>query len=128
MKQYPFLIIALIGNLFLTNASFAQAPDSTWTLEKIWDLAAKQNRQLHLADLSVQESRTSIQEARDKLLPDLAVSGNYALNSKFLIYDNGLFSKPQDVPVSSYGYGFGYNLDFNIYNGGRDKRDRRAHV
>lgn len=123
MKQYPFLIIALIGNLFLTNASFAQAPDSTWTLEKIWDLAAKQNRQLHLADLSVQESRTSTQEARDKLLPDLAVSGNYALNSKFLIYDNGLFSKPQDVPVSSYGYGFGYNLDFNIYNGGRDKRN-----
>lgn len=123
MKQYPFLIIVLIGNLFLSQASLAQATDSTWTLEQIWDLAAKQNRQLHLADLSVQESKISIQEAQDRLLPDLAVSGNYALNSKFLIYDHGLFSKPQDVPVSSYGYGFGYNLDFNIYNGGRDKRN-----
>jgi outer membrane protein TolC len=57
------------------------------------------------------------------LLPELSVGGDAKLNSKFLIYDNGLFSSPQDVPVKGYGYGVGYNLNVNLYNGGKDKRN-----
>jgi len=62
-------------------------------------------------------------EAKDRLLPELSVGGDAKLNSKFLIYDNGLFSSPQDVPVKGYGYGVGYNLNVNLYNGGKDKRN-----
>lgn len=103
----------------------AQVPDSRQilTLEKIWTIAASQNRQLQLAHLSQKESNINVLEAKDKRLPELSVMGNYALNSKMLIYKDGLFSAPEDVPVSKYGYGFGYNLDFNIYNGGKDKRN-----
>jgi outer membrane protein len=123
MKRYSFLITFFTVIFPISQEAKAQTPDATLTLEKIWTIAARQNRQLQLADLSLKESHISTQEARDKLLPNLSISGNYSLNSKFLIYDKGLFSKPQDVPVSSYGYGFGYGLDFNLYSGGREKRN-----
>jgi outer membrane protein len=123
MKRYSFLITFLTVIFPISQPSKAQTPAGTLTLEKIWTIAGRQNRQLQLADLSLKESHISTQEARDKLLSNLSISGNYSLNSKFLIYDNGLFSKPQDVPVSGYGYGFGYGLDFNLYSGGREKRN-----
>lgn len=123
MKRYAFLITFLTVIFPISQQSKAQTPNGTLTLEKIWTIAARQNRQLQLADLSLKESHISIQEARDKRLPNLSIAGNYSLNSKFLVYDKGLFSKPQDVPVSGYGYGFGYGLDFNLYSGGREKRN-----
>lgn len=123
MKRHSFLILLLTVIFSISQQLKAQTPDSSLTLDKIWTIAATQSKELQLANLILKESNISIQEARDKLLPNLSVSGNYSLNSKFLIYDNGLFSKPQDIPVSSYGYGFGYNLDFNIYSAGKDKRN-----
>jgi len=92
-------------------------------LEEIWKVAETNNRQLKLSDFSLQQSNLEILEAKDRLLPELSVGADVKLNSKFLIYDNGLFSSPQDVPVKGYGYGVGYNLDFNLYNGGKDKRN-----
>lgn len=113
------LVFSISGN---TNAQEKTDP-LTLSLDNVWKIAASQNRQLQLADLSLKESHLTLLEAKDKHLPELSVMGNYALNSKMLIYNDGLFSSPQNVPVSKYGYGFGYNLDFNIYNGGRDKRN-----
>ncbi|HWV74840.1 MAG TPA: TolC family protein [Pseudosphingobacterium sp.] len=123
MKRYSFLITFLTVIFSISQASKAQTPAATLTLDEIWTIAARQNRQLQLADLGLKESGISTQEARDKRLPNLSISGNYSLNSKFLIYDHGLFSKPQDVPVSGHGYGVGYGLDFNLYSGGKEKRN-----
>ncbi len=93
------------------------------SLEEIWKAAEIDNKQLKLSDLNLQQSKIEILEAKDRLLPELSAGGDIKANSKFLIYDNGLFSSPQDVPVKGYGYGVGYNLNLNIFNGGKEKRN-----
>ncbi|WP_346984625.1 TolC family protein [Chryseobacterium sp. POE27] len=118
----PILGILLL--LFAPNI-YAQHTENEQllSLEEIWKVAETNNRQLKLSDLNLQQSKIEILEAKDRLLPELSVGGDVKLNSKFLIYNNGLFSSPQDVPVKGYGYGVGYNLNFNLYNGGKDKRN-----
>lgn len=125
MKHYkagPFFGVLL---LFVVQSMYAQHADNArpLSLEEIWKIAEANNRDLKLSDLHVQHSKIEILEAKDRLLPELSVGGDVKLNSKFLIYDNGLFSSPQDVPVKGYGYGVGYNLNYNLYNGGKDKRN-----
>ena len=125
MKQYKMAsILGLLLALF-AQSLYAQhtANAHILNLEEIWKVAETNNRQLKLSDFSLQQSNLEILEAKDRLLPELSVGADVKLNSKFLIYDNGLFSSPQDVPVKGYGYGVGYNLDFNLYNGGKDKRN-----
>lgn len=117
----------VIGILLLlfTPCIYAQHSEKaqSLSLEEIWKAAEMNNRQLKLSDLNLQQSKIEILEAKDRLLPELSVGGDVKLNSKFLIYDNGLFSSPQDVPVKGYGYEVGYNLNFNLFNGGKDKRN-----
>jgi outer membrane protein len=92
MKRYQFIILlSALTFSILKNANAQEKTDSlTLTLEKVWKIAASQNRQLQLADLSRKESHITILEAKDKSLPELSVMGNYALNSKMLIYNDGL--------------------------------------
>lgn len=123
----PVIIIRCTIVLLCAQHANAQVADRTQllTLEEIWKTAAAQNRQLKLADLALKESNINLLEAKDKRLPELLVAGDLKRNSKFLLYDNGLFSSPQDVPISSYGYGLGYQFNLNVYNGGKDKRNIR---
>ncbi|MBK1896393.1 TolC family protein [Chryseobacterium paridis] len=120
MKRYIILLY-----LAVSAGIKAQIQDnpSVLTLNKIWNISESQNKQLKLAELAKEESDISILEAKDKQLPELSVVGDFRLNSKFLLYENGLFSSPQSVPIKGYGYGLGYNLDFNLYSGGKDKRN-----
>lgn len=125
MRQYK--TVPILGILLLLFAPYIYAQHTgkvqPLSLEEIWKVAEMNNRQLKLSDLNHQQSKIEILEAKDRLLPELSVGGDVKLNSKFLIYDNGLFSSPQDVPVKGYSYGVGYNLNFNLYNGGKDKRN-----
>ncbi|MCS4168020.1 TolC family protein [Sphingobacterium sp. BIGb0116] len=125
MKQYRTVRILGILLALFVQSLYAQHIENArvLSLEEIWKVAETNNRQLKLSDLHLQESNLEILEAKDRLLPELSVGGDAKLNSKFLIYDNGLFSSPQDVPVKGYGYGVGYNLNVNLYNGGKDKRN-----
>jgi len=125
MKQYKAVSILSTLLLLFASSIYAQHTEEVQplSLEEIWKVAEMNNRQLKLSDLNHQQSKIEILEAKDRLLPELSVGGDLKLNSKFLIYDNGLFSSPQDVPVKGYGYGVGYNLNFNLYNGGKDKRN-----
>jgi len=125
MKQHK--IASFLGILlFLFGHSLhAQQAENTQTLslEEIWKVAEDNNRQLRLADLNLQQSKLEILEAKDHLLPEFSIGADVKLNSKFLIYDNGLFASPQDVPVKGYGYGLGYSLNLNLFNGGKDRRN-----
>lgn len=125
MKQYRTVRILGILLALFVQSLYAQHIENArvLSLEEIWKVAETNNRQLKLSDLHLQQSNLEILEAKDRLLPELSVGGDAKLNSKFLIYDNGLFSSPQDVPVKGYGYGVGYNLNVNLYNGGKDKRN-----
>lgn len=125
MQRYKTTHILSILLLLLPHAIHAQYTENVHplSLEEIWKVAEINNRQLKLADLNHQQSKVEILEAKDRLLPELSVGGDVKLNSRFLIYDNGLFSSPQNVPVKAYGYGVGYNLNFTLYNGGKDKRN-----
>ncbi|MFZ4928437.1 TolC family protein [Chryseobacterium sp. Mn2064] len=126
MKPYKLVLWpVIIGILLISQPLKAQNSDTVkvLTLEKIWSLTELNSRQLKLSDLYRKESQLSVDEARNRILPEVSVGGDVRLNSKFLIYDNGLFSSPQDVPVSSYGYAVGYNVNFNLYSGGREKRN-----
>ncbi|WP_343570714.1 TolC family protein [Sphingobacterium sp.] len=125
MKQYRRVPILGILLALFVQSLYAQHIENArvLSLEEIWKVAETNNRQLKLSDLHLQQSNLEILEAKDRLLPELSVGGDAKLNSKFLIYDNGLFSSPQDVPVKGYGYGVGYNLNVNLYNGGKDKRN-----
>ncbi|MGF7026614.1 MULTISPECIES: TolC family protein [Sphingobacterium] len=125
MKQYRTVPILGILLALFVQSLYAQHIENArvLSLEEIWKVAETNNRQLKLSDLHLQQSNLEILEAKDRLLPELSVGGDAKLNSKFLIYDNGLFSSPQDVPVKGYGYGVGYNLNVNLYNCGKDKRN-----
>ena len=125
MKQSKIVLILSILLLLFAPFIYAQHAEKVkpLSLEEIWKVAEKNNLQLKLSDLNLQQSKIEILEAKNRLLPELSVGADVKLNSKFLIYDNGLFSSPQDVPVKGYGYGVGYNLNYNLYNGGKDKRN-----
>lgn len=125
MKQYR--TVSGLGIILLLFAQSIHAQHTknvqALSLEEIWKAAEANNRQLKLSDLDLQQSNLEVLEAKDRLLPELSLGGDVKLNSKFLIYDNGLFSSPQDVPVKGYGYGAGYSLNFNLLNGGKDRRN-----
>lgn len=113
------LLLLFVQLVYTQNIKNAQV----FSLEEIWKVSEANNRQLKLSSLSLQQSNLEVLEAKDLLLPELSLGGNIKLNSKFLIYDDGLFSSPQDVSVKGYGYGVGYNLNFNLFDGGKDKRN-----
>lgn len=127
MHLYKSTTFFCILVFLLSRQVNAQNSSSTglMALDEIWTITESQNRQLKLSDLSRKEGLLSVLEARDKLLPELSVAGDAKLNSKFLIYDKGLFSSPEDVPVSGYGYSLGYSFNMNLFNGGRDRRNIR---
>jgi len=123
MKIYKW--IPALGTVLLLSASFLHARDTaasqSTSLEEMWKAAEMNNRLLSLSDLYLQQSKLEVLEAKDRLLPELSLGGDLKLNSRFLIYSDGLFSSPQDVPVKKYGYGAGYNLNFNLFNGGKER-------
>lgn len=119
----PISMLAAIV-LLIVQPVQSQAADSAqiFTLTEIWKVAAAYNRQLKLSDLDLKEADIAVLEAKDRLLPEISVGGDFKHNSKFLIYDNGLFSSPENVAVSNFGYGVGYNFNLNLYSGGTEKR------
>ncbi|NLU91414.1 TolC family protein [Chitinophaga sp. Ak27] len=123
----PYKLIPILGTILLLFVQSLHAQDlkttPVFSLDEMWKIAEMNNRQLKLSDLNLQQSNLEVLEAKDRLLPELSIGGDLKANSKFLIYDNGLFSSPQDVPVKGYGYRVGYNLNFTIFNGGKDKRN-----
>lgn len=125
MKRYKINLFYSVLLLLFTPSMYAQHTEEIqlFSLEEIWKITEINNRQLKLSTLNLQQSKIEILEAKDRLLPELSVGGDVKLNSKFLIYDNGLFSSAQDVPVKDYGYAVGYNFNINLFNGGKDKRN-----
>lgn len=125
MKPYKSMPIYAAILLLFAQPIHAQDLETTqvFSLEEMWKIAEMNNRQLKLSDLNLQQSNLEVLEAKDRLLPEISIGGDVKANSKFFIYDNGLFSSPQDVPVKGYGYGVGYNLSFTLFNGGKDKRN-----
>lgn len=121
MNKYIITIILITSPLWL----IAQTSDrgQLLSLEMIWDTIDSQNKNIQLSDLELKESNLEILLAKDNLLPDLSLKGNIGLNTKMPVYNSGLLSKPDYFPVSKYGYSFGYQFDFNIYNGGKDSRN-----
>lgn len=117
-------ILGFVVTMFLQPLK-AQLPgtEQVLTLEDIWKTATSHNRQIKLSGLNVKESNIAVKEASDRLLPELNVAGDFKLNSKFRLYDKGLFASPQEVPVSNYGYGVGYNFNLNVFNGGKERRN-----
>lgn len=109
----------------ITSALHAQVPDSNaiLSLEKVWSIVDKGNSQLRLSGLATDQSNIDLQLAKDKRIPELTGNANFGRNTTFPLYKDGLFSRPDYVPISRYGYGFGYSLNVNIYNGGKDKRN-----
>ncbi|QBA23452.1 TolC family protein [Chryseobacterium indologenes] len=123
MKPYKLLplwvavLLLPMSNIHAQNTAAAQV----MSLEEMWKAAEANNRQLKLSDLYLRQSKLEVLEAKDRLLPELSLGGEVKLNSRFVLYNEGLFSSPQDVPVKNYGYGAGYNLNFNLYNGGKER-------
>ncbi|WP_213279289.1 TolC family protein [Chryseobacterium indologenes] len=122
MKSYK--LISILGIVVFLPISYLHAQgtaDSKMSLEEMWKAAEVNNRQLKLSDLHLQQSKLEVLQAKDNLLPELSLDGDVKLNSRFLLYNEGLFSSPQNVPVKSYGYGAGYSLNFNLFNGGKER-------
>lgn len=123
MKTYKSVVV--LGAVLLLSAPFLHAQDTITpqaiSLKEMWNAAEMNNRVLNLSDLYLQQSKLEVLEAKDRQLPEFSLGGDLKLNSRFLIYSDGLFSSPQDVPVKSYGYGAGYSLNFNLFNGGKER-------
>ncbi|WP_090104943.1 TolC family protein [Chitinophaga sp. CF118] len=115
----------LLALLFLApgNLSAQVSSSDSLTLEQVWNIVDSENRQLKLSDLMRSESVTNVEIAKSDRLPSLNVSGNVVHNTKFLIYTRGWFATPDYFAVSKYGYGFGYSLSLNVYEGGKYNRN-----
>lgn len=125
MRRDLSLVSIGVGIFFFLRSANGQVRDTVqpMNLAEIWESIASHNHQLQLQGLKGVAASLAIIEAKDQYLPTISLNGDFKLNTKFLLYPEGLFSAPQDVPVSGYGYGLGYNLNLNLYNGGLDKRN-----
>ncbi len=116
------IIYLAVSGQYVLHAQHT-ADTKALSLEQLLEAVQTNNRQLKLSDLNLQQSQIEVLEAKDRMIPELTLAGDIKLNSKFLLYDQGLFSSPQDVPVKGYGYAAGYSLNFNLFNGGKDRRN-----
>lgn len=109
----------------ITSALHGQVPDSNevLSLEKVWSIVDKGNSQLRLSGLIEDQTDIDLQIAKDKRIPELSANASFARNTSFPLYTHGFFSAPDYIPTSRYGYGFGYSLNVNVFNGGRDQRN-----
>lgn len=123
MKQYQSIVLLHFFILSLGQSLFGQdaKPLHSMSLEQIWNIADINNRVLKLSNLQLRQTQLEVLEAKDRLLPELSIGGSAKVNSKFLLYEHGLFSSSRSVPVKGYGYGAGYDLNFKLYDGGQDR-------
>lgn len=96
-----------------------------FTIEDIWSIIEENNKNLKISQLELKKREQLIQSAKSEYLPDIKLEGAYNRNTKMPVYKNGIFSSSEYFKVGKYGYGAGYELNFDIYDGGKRFRTIR---
>ena len=121
MNNRIFLITAafLLGGL--TQAS-AQATQKV-TLQQAIDMSIKNSKNLRISGAKILEATADVQEAKDKQLPDVKVSGSYLrlTNANIDLKSSGSGGGSGNTPnVNQALYGIA-NLSLPLYAGGKIK-------
>ncbi|MHB8208625.1 MAG: TolC family protein, partial [Mucilaginibacter sp.] len=89
------------------------------TLSQVWEKAAINSKAIQMKELSLQSSGEGIKDAKAERLPEMDFDGEYARVTNMPVYENGLFSVPEQFPVVHTYYKAEGSAYFNLYNGGK---------
>ncbi|HEY0244922.1 MAG TPA: TolC family protein [Mucilaginibacter sp.] len=120
--KYILFTLPLIQSSQTVYAIPLQADSShkiTLTLKEIWGKTESNSKAVQMKDLYLQSSAEGIKEAKADRLPEIDADGEYARVTNMPIYENGLFSIPEQFPVIHTYYKVEGSAYFNLYNGGK---------
>lgn len=124
--RYLFLTIILLS--MIVNDAYAQKSKNRtnyFTIEDIWGLIEENNKNLKRSKLELDRREQIIRSAKSDYLPDIQIDATYNRNTKMPVYKESGLSSPEYFPIGKYGYGVGYELNLDIYDGGKRHRNIR---
>lgn len=123
---YIFLTIIMLS-MIVSDAYAQKSKNQTnyFTIEDIWGLIEENNKNLKISKLELDRREQIIRSAKSDYLPDIQIDATYNRNTKMPVYKGGDLSSPEYFPIGKYGYGVGYELNLDIYDGGKRHRNIR---
>lgn len=122
-----YILVFILLSFFIAKETHAQQNESNTenflTLEDIWESAGNNNKHVKAELLETKKKDQMVRLAKADYLPDLALNGSYHRNTQMPVYEDGFFSSPDYFPIGKYGYGAGYELNFQVYDGGKKYRN-----
>lgn len=122
-----YILVFILLSFFIVKETHAQQNENKTanflTLEEIWESAGNNNKHVKAELLETKKKDQMVRLAKADYLPDLALNGSYHRNTKMPVYEGGFFSSPDYFPIGKYGYGAGYELNFQVYDGGKKYRN-----
>lgn len=124
--RYIFLTIIMLS-MIVSDAYAQKSKNQTnyFTIENIWGLIEENNKNLKISKLELDRREQIIRSAKSDYLPDIQIDATYNRNTKMPVYKGGDLSSPEYFPIGKYGYGVGYELNLDIYDGGKRHRNIR---
>lgn len=124
--RYIFLTIIMLS-MIVSDAYAQKSKNQTnyFTIEDIWGLIEENNKNLKISKLELDRREQIIRSAKSDYLPDIQIDATYNRNTKMPVYKGGDLSSPEYFPIGKYGYGVGYELNLDIYDGGKRHRNIR---
>ncbi|CAK7079919.1 MAG: hypothetical protein PARBA_03373 [Parabacteroides sp.] len=127
--KMKYILVFILLFSFITKESYAQQNtgrfDNFLTLEDIWKNIEKNNKNIKVELLEIKRREQIIHSAIADYFPDISLNANYDRNTKMPVYENELFSTPDYFPIGKYGYGVGYELSLDLYDGGKKYRNTK---
>lgn len=124
--RYLFLTIIMLS-MIVSDAYAQKSKNQTsyFTIEDIWGLIEENNKNLKISKLELDRREQIIRSAKSDYLPDIQIDATYNRNTKMPVYKESGLSSPEYFPIGKYGYGVGYELNLDIYDGGKRHRNIR---
>ncbi|SDG25883.1 TolC family protein [Epilithonimonas hungarica] len=118
MNRY---FIVLLFVMYCNSVFSQQNKDGNGlTLEEVWTATDSNNKKLKMAGFSRQQAEVAVEVAKDRRIPSVTALGNVGVNTDLPVYNNGFLASHDNFPVSRYTYSLGYQMELNVYSGGRE--------
>lgn len=112
-------VLSFACSILRGQSSFQKNDTLSLSLSQVWQKAEEFSRAITIRKEAVNISQEEVRDAQTERLPELGISGSVEKATNIPIYENGLFSKPQQHEVIHTLYRVGSDLKLNIYNGGK---------
>lgn len=112
-----------LGLVLLNFQVSVHAQTAGLSLNRLLSGVEEHSKEIALEKLKIQISEAKTKQAKSNLLPNLSVFGSVDKASNMLVYENGIFNKPEHHDVIHTLYNTGANLYLNIFDGFKTKNE-----